>query len=72
MYHHPDNFVGQRCYGGGDMMNLVCYVILQDQVTSTEYFYEWEMPNLSHYLTKFGGHKHCGSGYIMVLFCHVI
>ena len=23
-------------------------------------------------LPKFGSHKHCGSGYIMILVCHVI
>ena len=26
----------------------------------------------SHHLANFGGHTHCGSGDIMVLFCHVI
>ena len=26
----------------------------------------------SHHLANFGSHTHCGSGDIMVLFCHVI
>ena len=27
---------------------------------------------VSHQPAKFGGHRHCGSGDIMVLVCHVI
>ena len=29
-------------------------------------------PNLNHDPTKFGGHRHCSSGEIIVLVCHVI
>ena len=27
---------------------------------------------ISHYRAKFGGHRHCDSGDIIVLVCHVI
>ena len=27
---------------------------------------------VSHQLAKFGGHRHCGSGHIIILACHVI
>ena len=30
--HHPAKFAGYRPGGGADLMVLVCYVILQDQV----------------------------------------
>ena len=26
----------------------------------------------SHYFAKFGDHRHCGSGDIMILGCHII
>ena len=30
-----------------------------------------DAPHGSHHPSKFGGHRHCGSGYIMLLMCDV-
>ena len=34
--------------------------------------YEWKQVIVSQNLAKISGHRHCGSGYILVLVCHVI
>ena len=33
MCHHPDKFVGHKHCGSGEIMVLVCHVILQDPMT---------------------------------------
>ena len=32
----------------------------------------WEPLMMNHHATKIGGHRHCGSGDIMILVCHMI
>ena len=32
----------------------------------------WEPLMINHHATKIGGHRHCGSGDIMILVCHMI
>ena len=40
---------------------------------SLKWLYDEESPpNVNHDPTKFGGHRHCSSGEIIVLVCHVI
>ena len=52
-------------------MMLVYHVTLQDHVhVIRELFDVMVKSHSSHYLTKFCGHKICGSGDIIVLVCH--
>ena len=51
-------------------MLLVCQVISRDK--RLEYHYGWKPLMASHQFTKSGGHRHCGSGDIMISGCHVI
>ena len=52
-------------------MVLICHVIKQNHETN-------ELSNfmvgslLNQHLTKFGGHRHCSVGDIIVLVCHMI
>ena len=36
------------------------------------WLYRQEPIKVSHHLTKFGSHRYCGSGDLMILVCHVI
>ena len=71
--HTPPKFCVYKHCGGGDVMVLVCHVILKEQVIKRSCdlmrrVYLW----FSHTPTKCGGHRHRGSGDIMVLVCHMI
>ena len=35
-----------------------------------ELYYRYKFLKVNHHLVKFGGHRHCGSGYVFI--CHVI
>ena len=53
-------------------MILVCHVIFEDRVTKGSSDMGRSPPKISHHFAKFYGHRHCGSGNILVLVCHVI
>ena len=36
------------------------------------WLYDKELVKVYHHFGKFGAHRHCGGGDIMVLVCHVI
>ena len=52
-------------------MVLVCHVTLQDHVIKALYDFMIKI-KIYHHPNKLGGHRHCGTGDIMVLVCHVI
>ena len=54
----------------GSNMFLVCHVISQDHVMEESFVYIIRSPSIKS--TMYGGHRHCGSGDLMVLVCHVI
>ena len=54
-------------------MVFICHVTLRDHVIKALFdVYGLERLKISHHTNKFGVHRHCGSGDIMVLVCHVI
>ena len=78
------DFVGRSCLRyvtillsfvakGGDMMVLICHMILWDHVINGSSSCISGTPSwLSQTHAKFGGHRHHGSGDIIVLIYHVI
>ena len=69
---HPAKFGGDSHCGSGDIMILVCYVILQDHVIKGLSLYRQAPIKVSYHPANFVGHKHCGGGDIMILVCHVM
>ena len=53
-------------------MVLVCFVILENHVTTGWSTYGWDPLKVSHHSIKFGSHRHCGSGSILVFACHMM
>ena len=52
---------------------IISHVILQDYVTKKSCeLNRWELPMLKYHLVTFVGHKHCGSGDIIILISQVI
>ena len=50
----------------------VCRMTLQDHINKALYdFMVWPLKT-SHHPTKFGSHRFCGNGDIMILVCHSI
>ena len=73
--YHPAKFGGQGHCGRGNIMILVCHVILQDDAIKGScdfWLYERESINVSYHPAKFGSHRHSDSGDIVALVCHVI
>ena len=71
--HHSAKFGDHRHCGRGDIMVLVCYVILQNHMIRGSCKYKDETPlGKSISPAKFGGHTHCHSGDKMVLVCQMI
>ena len=59
---------GHRHGGSGDIMVLVCHMILDDYVIKRVMWLNgWELLIVSHDPAKFDGQWYCGSGDIMVL-----
>ena len=52
-------------------MVLICYVILQGQVTKGSSNFMGRS-RVSHHPVKFGRHRHCSNGEIAILVCHLI
>ena len=48
-------------------MFLVCHVALQDHMKKGRAALWWELLIVSYRFPKSGGHRHCGSGDIMIL-----
>ena len=66
MSYHSAMFCGHSHSGSGVTMIPVCHVISQDHVSKMSCdFYEREPFMISHYHSKFGFHRHCGSGNMM-------
>ena len=59
------------CHWSGasrDKMYLICHVTSHKPHNGRIVrLYEWEILIVFYYLAKFGGHRHCGSGYVMLL-----
>ena len=66
----PARFSGDRHHSSGDVMVLLCHMILLDHVTqSFDYHYGLKPLKISQSPAKFGGHRNCGSGELMLLVC---
>ena len=44
----------------------------QNHVIKTIWLYGYETSKVGQQPAKFGSHKHCGSGDVMILVCHLI
>ena len=53
-------------------MVLAFHMILQDHLTQSQAVLLVGATQVSHQSAKFGGHRHCRNGDIMVLVCQVI
>ena len=64
------------CHWSGasrDKMYLICHVTSHKPHNGRiVQLFEWVILIVFYYLTKFGGHSHCGSGYMMFLIYLVI
>ena len=63
----PCQFEGQRHCNSGDIMVLVCHMILQDYITKGSCDYIVKSPSMLSYQPTFGGHRHCDTRVVMVL-----
>ena len=63
----PGKSGDHRHCGSGDIMVLLCYVILKYHVTKG--LSNVGVLKVCQHSAKFGGHKHCGSRDIMALVC---
>ena len=71
--YHPTKFGDHRHCGNGDMMVLVCHMILQDQVMKRSCDFMGRRPiEASYHPVKVSGHSHSSSGVVMILVCHMI
>ena len=61
----------QRHCGSGNVFNLPCDLTRSRYLRAMR-LYRKEPLKESYHPTKFGGHRHHGSGDILVLVCHVI
>ena len=75
--YHLATFGGYRRCGSGDIMILVCHMILLDHVLTRSrnqrvmWVYEQKPIKVSYHPATFLSHRHSGSGDIFLI-CHVI
>ena len=53
-------------------MYLICHVTSHDQFMEGAAIYGWKFLPICHHRDKFCDYKHCHSGGILFLICHVI
>ena len=68
VYHLLAKFGGHRCFSSRDIIFLVCQMIKQDHIIKESSDNDRGTHlKISHHSTKFVGHRHCGSGDIIII-----